>query len=223
MGRGDGKVRLAFLSNFTQVPNAGLGKELSLAASGLYARIIRLAGIPNVELTKEFIRNNCKEKEKSFEGVWLELKSRGYIVQYLQPKAQGRGWYQEYEILGKPRLDGVHTVYRDKDGNETGKTNLTRDRQPPDRYPLYGIYGNGIYGKGGNNIINNKYINNIYNNKYNNISKTNVRSKNKTNTHSNNQFNQFPQRDYDFEQLEIDLLSAQQRVDKSGGEDEDGD
>ena len=193
----NGKIKLAFNSNFTQIPNAGLGKELSLAASGLYSRIIRLARIPNVPLTKAVIKSNCCEKNKAFEAVWNELKEKGYITQYLQPKAFGRGWYQEYEIWETPRQDGIHTVYRDKNGMETGKTNLNRDRYPHYGRNGQGIYGNGIYRKGGNK----RYINNISLNTVNN----NIMSQ--PPSASQNQFSQFMQQDYDIAQIEKDLLT----------------
>lgn len=72
-------------------------------------------------LTKESISNNCIEKRKAFESAWCELKEKGYIVQYLQPKKNGRGWYQEYEILEVPRKDGIHTIYRNKEGGKQEK------------------------------------------------------------------------------------------------------
>ncbi|MBP3474968.1 MAG: hypothetical protein J6K48_01400 [Lachnospiraceae bacterium] len=195
----NGRVKLAFTANFTQIPNAGLSKDLSLSASGLYSRIVRLASIPNVPLTKAIIKNNCREKEKAFDATWNELKEKGYITQYLQPKATGRGWYQEYEILEKPRKDGIHTIYRDKNGAETGTTNLTR-KQNRDRYPLNRSNGHGIYGQGGNNINNN--IINI-NKKSNNIISNSP-------TKFQNQFNQFMHQDYDFKQLEMELLKSNQ-------------
>lgn len=156
-----------------------------------------MSGIPNVPLTKESISNNCIEKRKAFESAWCELKEKGYIVQYLQPKKNGRGWYQEYEILEVPRKDGIHTIYRNKEGEETGKTNLNRDR-----YPHKGIYGqgsngDGIYGKGGNK----RYINNIsLNTDINNIAGNQKKIV--------NSFNNFKQNEYDFDRLEQELLET---------------
>lgn len=165
---------------FTQVSNTALRDcQLSLKAKGLYGLIQSYVTLENFVLYKNTLRKVCKEGEKAFESTWKELKTAGYLVQYKLQKTDGT-FYYEYELLDEsipPKKEGVDNDMVEKD--------------PMDKVPV---------GKGG--IYNNTNINNT------NINNTNKNtdSKSKISGKKVDRFNNFEQRDYDYDSLEKKLL-----------------
>jgi hypothetical protein len=151
-------------------------KALSLKAKGLYLLIMSYITYEEKPLTKKFLMGECEEGKKAFDSAWNELKSKGYLKQYLQPK--GKDWKQEYDLLDEPQ-EGAHTFYLNSKGEIT-KTNEDREynRNKKNLRPTQkgsNADGNNTEGnnikdyndKGGNNI---KLLNNTTNKTINNHS-----------------------------------------------------
>lgn len=167
--------------SFTMASNSAIrDKNMSLKAKGLYTLIMSYITLPDLSLTKDFLRKHCKEGKKAFEAAWAELKEKGYLKIYMQPSSDRGRWCVQYDLLDEADLaDGVHTYYRNLAGEITD-TNITKKEkripvlfheptvQPSALYPTedacdqrtphYGIYAKGAYAKGcnakrGNNII----------------------------------------------------------------------
>ena len=88
------KVNFAAVSN-----NALKDARLSLKAKGLYALIQSYITLPNMRLTKSFLRNKCKEKEKAFDTAWKELKDCGYLKIFRIPSGKNDVFEYEYDLL----------------------------------------------------------------------------------------------------------------------------
>lgn len=116
---------------FTIASNAAIrDMTLSLKAKGLYilirSFITLIEADPSFVLTKTFLIAHCLEKERAFNSAWDELKSRGYLKVYINPKGENNSWFVEYDLLDEADLDGgVHTYYFNQAGELTN-TNLTR-------------------------------------------------------------------------------------------------
>lgn len=170
-------------SYFTQVSNDALrDKTLSLKAKGLYALIQSYITIPGFTLYKNTLKKECKEGEKAFEATWKELKDKGYLIQYKFKNRDGTFKY-EYDLLDvcqTPKKEGVETEVVEKAGVEKAPS--------------------GKQGKYSNTARNNTDLNNTaYNN-------TDSKSAKRTRRGRVDNFNNFKQREYDFDELEKKLL-----------------
>lgn len=92
---------------FTAVSNTILAdRSLSLKAKGLFAIIKHYAGISLINqdfvLCKSALENMCVEGERAFNSAWIELKEKGYIIQYKYPTGEKNAFYYEYEVLDEP-------------------------------------------------------------------------------------------------------------------------
>ena len=85
---------------FAYVSNDVLKNEkLSLEAKGLYSYIQTYIQIPDIEVSKKFLLENCISNDKEiFNKAWNELKEAGFIKEYQILKENGEV-VEEYEIV----------------------------------------------------------------------------------------------------------------------------
>ena len=85
---------------FAYVSNDVLKNEkLSLEAKGLYSYIQTYIQIPDIEVSKKFLLENCISNDKEiFTKAWNELKEAGFIKEYQILKENGEV-VEEYEIV----------------------------------------------------------------------------------------------------------------------------
>lgn len=74
-------------------------KQLSLRAKGLYLLILTYLN-KNINISKEFLLNECCEGEKAFNATWKELKESGYLKQH-KLRRGNNVFYYEYELITK--------------------------------------------------------------------------------------------------------------------------
>ena len=122
---------------FSQVSNKALrDNNLSLKAKGLYSLIQSYITIEGFVLYKTTLEKNCKDKDKSFQTAWDELKNNGYLIQKRTRK--GGKFVYEYELLDECTVPpfsthgktthGKRGVYIDTDLNNTDLNNTkTKD------------------------------------------------------------------------------------------------
>lgn len=160
--------------NFTQVTNNVLqNPNLSFKAKGLYAYIQSYLFIPNFNLTKSFLMNNCIEGDKAFNSAWKELKDSGFLKQYRIPNTEEKGKFlYEYELLLEADTSIPALLNCDKNGNviikEPSENNKSDHIYQNDRpyTPKRTICSKDDMLRGGDNnntIYNNTNLNNINN------------------------------------------------------------
>lgn len=166
--------------NFSQVSNIALrDKNLSLKAKGLYSLICSYITLEDFTLYKDYLISLSSDKKDSFNRVWDELKSSGYLIQYNLRNENGQYIY-EYELLDEPRelTDEEKIAFEKKEANRIARNkrkqeNSKAKKQPqPEIPPMeksndsidgYSRYGNSIDGKTvpiNNTDLNNTNLNN---------------------------------------------------------------
>lgn len=126
---------------FAQVSNIALrDKKLSLKAKGLYALIESYLTIDNWILYKNFLKQQCKERETAFESTWKELKDNGYLIQYRLQEETTKQFYYEYELLDTPDIAMSTEVHNSQNRKKKEEKNHTPENQGMD---------NTCNGKGG--------------------------------------------------------------------------
>ena len=109
---------------FTQVSNNAIrDNELSLKAKGLYSLIQSYITIEDFTLYKNYLKKQCLEGERAFEGAWKELKEQGYLIQY-KLRDENEQFYYEYELLDSKDLDFA------KDIHSKQNTASKQDKEP---------------------------------------------------------------------------------------------
>lgn len=94
------------VANKIKVTNSVIwDKSLSLGAKGLYLVMCSYINDNNCIISKDFLKERCKEGDKAFETLWKELKDKGYIKQH---KIQtGSGFSYEYELLNGSTTNNI--------------------------------------------------------------------------------------------------------------------
>ncbi len=90
-------------------------KKLSLAAKGLYILIGSFLPVNRPNVTKEFLMEQCQEKEKVFDLAWNELLKTGYLKIHVYPDTV------VYELLYDADIaDGIYLYRYDQNRNIVG-------------------------------------------------------------------------------------------------------
>lgn len=157
---------------FSQVSNSALRDEkLSLKAKGLYALIQSYITLEDFTLYKSTLKQQCLDKEKSFENTWKELKEAGYLIQYRLQGDKGF-FYYEYELLDEANKDLANEVHATQNRkSESEKNHIPKkvgmDENQEIHNPKQDMVDEGCDGVGGiynNTDSNNTDLNNtIYN------------------------------------------------------------
>lgn len=113
---------------FSQVSNSALRDEkLSLKAKGLYSLIQSYITMENFNLYKNNLKQQCLDKEKSFENTWKELKEAGYLIQYRLQGNKGF-FYYEYELLDEANVELANDVHATQNRKSESKKTITPKR-----------------------------------------------------------------------------------------------
>lgn len=116
VNNGGFRKTVSFKNGFARTSNhIAQSKELSFKAKGLALTISAYNSIPNLTVSKDFLKNHCVDGECCFDSCWKELQEKGFLKTYAYMSSSGK-WMFEYELLDEPRCDGI-TLYRyAKDG-----------------------------------------------------------------------------------------------------------